>query len=118
MQSDSSNADKRKLLSALSHGSIFISSLVVSIAIPIVIYFISDDSITQANAKEAINFHLNIWLIGGIFAALSFITFGITGFILAPIWFLYQWGFSIWAVFHCLQDPNSEFRYPFIFRVM
>jgi uncharacterized protein len=118
MQADSSNADKRKLLSASSHGSIFISSLIVSIAIPIAIYMISDDLVVKNNAKEAINFHFNVWLIGGIIAVLSFLTLGILGFFLAPIWLLYHWGMSIWAISHCLQQPDKEFRYPFIFRIV
>ncbi|MEQ8468140.1 MAG: hypothetical protein RIC07_31775 [Coleofasciculus sp. E1-EBD-02] len=35
--------DQRKLLSALCHGSIFLSSVVISVAIPIVILFVTDD---------------------------------------------------------------------------
>lgn len=118
MQADSSNLDKRKLLSAVAHGSIFISALVISIAIPIAIYFISDDSLVQENAKEAINFHLNVWLIGGVIGVLSFLTFGLVGFILAPFWFIYHWGLSALAVAHCFQQPDTMYRYPFILRVM
>ena len=118
MQTDSSASDKRKFLSAIAHGSIFISATVVSIAIPIAVYFISDDSIVQENAKEAINFHLNVWLIGGVIGVLSFLTFGLVGFLLAPIWFLYHWGFSIWAIAKCLKQPDTAFRYPYILRVM
>ena len=118
MQADSSTLDKRKLLSAVSHGSIFISVLVVSIAIPIAIYFISDDSIVQDNAKEAINFHLNVWLIGGVIGVLSWLTIGLLGFILAPIWFVYHWGLSIWAIYSSLKQPDTEFRYPYIVRIM
>lgn len=118
MQADSSKLDKRKLLSAIAHSSIFISALVVSIAIPIAIYFISDDSVVQENAKEAINFHLNVWLIGSAIGVLSFLTFGLVGFILAPIWFIYHWGFSILAISHCFKQPDSAYRYPFMIRVM
>jgi uncharacterized protein len=117
MQADSSNADKRKLLSAVSHGSIFISSLLVSIVIPIGIYSVSDDLVVKNNAKEAINFHFNVWLIGGIITVLTIVTFGILGFFLAPIWLLYHWGMSIWAISHCLQQPDKEFHYPLIWRV-
>jgi uncharacterized protein len=118
MQANSSTFDKRKLLSAVAHGSIFISALLVSIVIPIAIYFVSDDSVVQDNAKEAINFHLNVWLIGGVIGILSFLTLGLVGFILAPIWFLYHWALSIWAITHCWKQPDSVYRYPFIFRVM
>ena len=118
MQADSSTLDKRKLLSALAHGSIFISALVISIAIPIAIYFISDDSVVQENAKEAINFHLNVWGIGIAIGVLSFLTLGLLGFILTPLWFVYHWGLSVWAIAHCFRQPDLEFRYPYIFRVM
>lgn len=113
-----SDTDKRKLLSAGSHASIFISALIASIGIPIAILFVSEDPVVKANAKEAINFHINVWIYGGIIAALSFITFGLLGFILGPIWLLYHWGLSIWAVFHCLNNPDQAFRYPFIFRLL
>ncbi|MGF1590805.1 MAG: DUF4870 domain-containing protein [Pleurocapsa sp.] len=113
-----SNLDKRKLLSALAHGSVFISALVLSIGIPIAILAVSEDLIIQDNAKEAINFHLNVWLVGGIIAVMSFFSFGLAGFVLGPIWLALHWGLSIWAVVQCLQTPDRSFRYPFIFRVV
>lgn len=114
----SSDTDKRKLLSAGAHASIFISALIASIGIPIGILFVSEDPIVKENAKEAINFHINVWVYGAIIAVLSFLTLGLLGFILGPIWLLYHWGLSIWAVFHCLNNPDQSFRYPFIFRLV
>jgi uncharacterized Tic20 family protein len=61
------DVDKRKILSALSHGSIFFSLLGVSIGIPIAVLFVSDDPVVKENAKEALNFHFNVWLYGIIF---------------------------------------------------
>ena len=63
----SNNIAKRKVLSAICHGSIFFSITVLGIGVPIAILFISDDEIVQDNAKEAFNFHLNAWLYGIIF---------------------------------------------------
>lgn len=109
--------DKRKLLSALSHGAIFFSTTVVSIAIPIVIYFISKDPVVRENAQEAINFHLNVWVYGLIVGILVTVTFGLL-VPLAGLWFLLHWGLTIWALFHVLSDSSEKaFRYPFIFRV-
>jgi len=113
-----SDLDKRKLLSAGCHASIFISALIASIGIPIGIFFVSEDPIVKENAKEAINFHFNVWLYGGIITFLSFITFGLLGLILGPIWFVYHWGLSIWAIVHCFNNPQQAFRYPFIFRLV
>jgi uncharacterized Tic20 family protein len=118
MQTGSDTTDKRKLLSAGAHASIFISALVASIGIPIGILFVSEDPIVKANAKEAINFHINVWIYGAIIATLSFITLGLLGLILTPLWLLYHWGLSIWAVIHCLNNPDRAFRYPFIFRLV
>jgi len=109
-----SDVDKRKLLSAGSHASIFISALVASIGIPIAILFVSEDPIVKENAKEAINFHINVWVYGLILVPLSFVTFGLAG----AVWWLVHWGLSLWAVFHCLNNPDQPFRYPFIFRLV
>lgn len=117
MQTESS-LDKRKLLSALAHGSVFISALVLSVGIPIAILSVTEDNVIKDNAREAINFHLNIWLVGGVIAVLSFFSFGLAGFLLGPIWLLIHWGLSIWAIVQCLQTPDQVFRYPFIFRVI
>ena len=117
MQVDPSS-DKQKLLSAAAHGSVFISALFISIGIPIAILYVSDDAVVKENAKEAINFHFNVWLIGGIIAVLSFLTFGLLGFVLGPIWLLIHWGLSFWAIIQCLQTPDKAFVYPFIFRLL
>ncbi|MGC8712897.1 MAG: DUF4870 domain-containing protein, partial [Leptodesmis sp.] len=58
---------QRKLLSALCHGAIFFSSLIVSIGIPIVLLLITNDPIVRENAKESINFHINLYLYAIIF---------------------------------------------------
>ena len=112
------DTDKRKLLSALSHGSIFFSATLVSIGIPIAVLFVSDDPVVKENAKEAINFHFNVWLYGAIIGVLAFITLGLLGFILGPIYFLIHWGLSLWAVITTLGNPDQAFRYPFIFRLL
>ena len=116
--SNSDSLDKTKLLSALAHGSIFISALVFSIGIPIAILTVSEDEVIKDNAKEAINFHLNIWLIGAIIGVMSVLSFGLAGIVLGPIWLVAHCGMSIWAVVQCLQAPDLAFRYPFIFRVV
>lgn len=111
MQS-TTDTDKRKLLSALSHGSIFFSGLIVSVLVPAAILIVSDDPVVKANAKEALNFHFNVWLYGLILIPLSFITFGLAG----GLWWLVHWGLTLWAIFQCLSLPDQPIRYPFIFR--
>jgi uncharacterized protein len=111
------DTDKRKLLSALCHGAIFFSTTFVSIGIPIAVLLVSQDSVVKENAKEAINFHLNVWLWGAIIAALIFISFGLL-IPLAGLGYLLHWGLTIWAIITVLSNPDSAFRYPFIFRVV
>lgn len=109
------NDDKRKLLSALCHGSIFFSSLFISAGIPIAILLISDDSIVLANAKESLNFHFNVWLYGLIFGILTFV---LIGYLFLPILVLVSWVMPIIAIIKVLGNPEESYRYPFIFRLL
>ncbi|MFW6358407.1 MAG: DUF4870 domain-containing protein [Chroococcales cyanobacterium] len=106
---------KRKLLSALAHGSIFFSALVVSIGIPIALLFVADDSVIKENAKESLNFHFNLWLYGVIFGVLAFFLIGIP-----LLWLLgiINVVMPIIAIVKVVNNPAQPFRYPFIFRVV
>lgn len=109
------DSDKRKLLSALSHGSIFFSALVVSVGIPIAILFVSDDPVVKDNAKEAINFHFNVWLYGIIFGILAWLLIGIPLLIILGI---VSWLMPILAIIQSLTNAEQPYRYPFIFRLL
>ncbi|GAB4241610.1 MAG: hypothetical protein Kow00121_67700 [Elainellaceae cyanobacterium] len=109
------DTDKRKLLSALCHGSIFLSALVFPVIVPIAILFVSDDPIVKNNAKEAINFQFNVWLYGIIFGVLTLI---LIGYLLFGILFIYHWVMPVLAILSCLRTPEQAYRYPFIFRVL
>jgi uncharacterized Tic20 family protein len=118
------DSDKRKLLSSLCHGAIFFSTAFLSIGVPIAINMVSDDPVVKSNAKESINFHLNVWfwatLIGVPLGILSFITFGLGGIIFFPVvalGYAIHWGLTIVALLHCFSKPDEPFRYPFIFRL-
>jgi len=110
--------DKRKLLSLLSHGSVFLSTLVLPISIPIAILIITDDDIVKANAREAINFQITIWIWSLIIAALTFISFGLLGFVLIPIGYLIHWGMTIWALLAVIASPNEAVKYPLILHIL
>jgi uncharacterized protein len=110
--------DKRKLFSALCHGSIFFSSLFVSIGIPIAILLLSNDPVVKESAKEAINFHLNVWVYEVIVGVLVFLSLGLLGFILVPIFYLFHWIPPILAIIQSVRNPNQSYRYPFIFRLV
>lgn len=53
------NLEKRKLLSALSHGALILNVAVLPLLIPIAVLVLSDDPIVQQNAREALNFVIN-----------------------------------------------------------
>jgi uncharacterized protein len=125
MSDISTDKSKRFLLSLVCHGFTLIGVSLLSIAAPIAVLFVSDDEVVRQNAKESINFHLNIWfwaaVIGGIYGFLSFITFGLLGLVLFPLvafGFLWHFGWSVMAILHTVTNPNEPYRYPFIFRLL
>ena len=113
------NLDIRKLLSALCHGSIFFSSSLVAVGIPIAILFISDDSIVKENAKESLNLHINVWLYGIISILLFFSVIGIPLLFISLFILLFlSWVMPIIAIVQVATEPDKCFRYPFIFRLL
>jgi uncharacterized protein len=120
----STDNSKNRLLSVVCHGCTLVGVSMVSIAIPIGALLLADNETVRANAKESINFHLNIWfwaaVIGSIYGFLSFITFGLLGLVLFPLigfGFLWHAFWSIAAVLHALSS-SEPYRYPFILRLL
>ncbi|MCT7959205.1 DUF4870 domain-containing protein [Laspinema sp. D1] len=109
------DSDKRKLLSVLSHGAIFLSATLLSVGLPIAILFLSEDPVVKGNARESINFHLNIYLYSLIFGLLSVVLIGIP---LLLILLAVSWILPIVAIVKVLSDPTLIYRYPFIFRLV
>lgn len=106
---------QRKLLSALSHGSIFFSSFVVAIAIPIAVLLITNDPIVKANAKESLNFHINVFVCGIVFLILTLILVGIPLLIALLVASVVM---PIIAIIKVLEKPDQPYRYPFLFRLL
>ncbi|MBD2036799.1 DUF4870 domain-containing protein [Leptolyngbya sp. FACHB-321] len=106
---------QRKLLSAACHGAIFFSSTIVSIGIPIAILVVSDDPVVKENAKESINFHINLYIYGIIFALLILVAIGIPLLILLAI---ASFLLPIIAIVRVATDPQKPYRYPFILRLL
>ncbi|BDA70394.1 hypothetical protein RIVM261_072510 [Rivularia sp. IAM M-261] len=103
---------QRKLLSALCHGAIFFSSLFISVGIPIVILFVTDDSVVKQNARESLNLHINLYIAAFVFGLLSFVLIGIPLLILLGIFSLIV---PIIAIVKVIENENIPYRYPFIF---
>ena len=115
-------SDKRKLLSSICHGSIFFSPLLLTIGIPLAISALSDDPVVKENAKEAVNFHLNVWLYGAIATACAFLWFLIVtipiAWILGGLLLVANYVLPVLAIIKCLTHSDETYRYPFIFRVL
>lgn len=109
------DTDKRKILSALSHGAIFFSATIVSVGIPIAILFLTADPVVKENVKESLNFHINIYIYAVIFVMLIALLIGIPLLILLGI---ISWVMPIIAIIKVINNPNIPYRYPFIFRLL
>ena len=110
---------QQKLLSALCHGSIFFTALVVSIGIPIAILLVTDDWVVKDNAREAINFHLNLFLYAALGGILFITVIGIPiAFILWGLLAIISWLLPIIAIVRVIEHPAQPYRYPFILRVL
>ncbi|MFM7469908.1 MAG: DUF4870 domain-containing protein [Nodosilinea sp.] len=109
------NSGNRKILATACHASIFLSTLLFSVGIPLVIYILSTDTMVKDTAKEAINFHLNVWLYTLIFGLLTWV---LIGWPLLGILLLVQVIMPIVAILKSLSNPDQVFRYPFIFRLL
>lgn len=113
------NSDQRKLLSALCHGAIFLSSLLISIGIPGAILFISEDPIVKENARESINFHINLYLYAAAAGVLAITVIGIPiAIVLAIALFVASFIMPILAIVSALSNPAQPYRYPFIWRLV
>ena len=109
------NADQRKLLSALCHGAIFFSYTILAVGVPIAILFTTEDSGVKANARESLNFHINLYIYGLIVGMLCLI---FIGFLLIPVLGIITIAMPIIALVKVLNSPDEPYRYPFIFRLV
>ncbi len=107
------DSDKRKLFSIASHGSIFLSQLVLSAGIPLAFLVLSDDSVVKENAKEALNFHFNMWLYSVLLIIPAALIIGLP---LVALLGLVQIVMPVLAILSSVSDPDKAYRYPFIFR--
>ncbi|WP_310488702.1 DUF4870 domain-containing protein [Chamaesiphon sp. VAR_69_metabat_338] len=120
---DRSGSGKRKLFSLLCHGSIFLGSLLVTSAIPLVILLLFDDPVIKATAKETLNYHFNIWLYFAISGALGFLFTALIvtiplAWLVGGLFFLFHWIPPIFGILATLNNPNEPYRYPFIWRLL
>jgi uncharacterized protein len=107
--------DNRKLLSAAAYISCLFSWAIVSIGVPIAILALADDPIIQANAKESLNFQINMVLYAIIFGLLCFVLIGIPLLIGLGLLSLIL---PIIATVKVLSNPDFPFKYPLIWHIL
>lgn len=109
----------RKVLSVISHASLFINSLMVGIGVPIVVLILSEDRVVQDNAREALNFHINL-LIGWAIAVVFF--FSVVGipvaFVLSGLLLVISFVMPIIAIVQTATQPEIPYRYPFVWHIL
>lgn len=110
MNKNTSN-DSRKTLSILCHASIFFSSTVISVGIPIAILLVSEDTVVKTNAKEALNFWITVYILALIWVILTFLVIENPLFVLLLIATLVM---PIIAIIKVLGNPDRSYRYPLI----
>lgn len=103
--------EKRKVYSVLCHGSQLLSYTGVSVLVPLLFLVISDDLVVQTNAKEAINFFINVLVYGVIFFALAFVLLGIPLLIFLVVASLIL---PIMAMVKVASHPDVPYRYPLV----
>ncbi len=107
--------DQRMILSALAHGAVFFSAFVVALGIPIAILFLSKDSVVKANARESLNFHINLYIYGFVFTVLAFVLIGIP---LLALLVIFSFIMPIIAIISVIKNPDQPYQYPFIYRFL
>ncbi|MFB2835752.1 DUF4870 domain-containing protein [Floridanema evergladense] len=83
--------------------------------LPIAVWLLNEDPVVQANAKESLNFHINLYVYAIAFALLIFLLIGIPLlFILAIASFV----MPIIAIMEVYRNPQRPYYYPFIIRLL
>lgn len=112
---ENANLDNQRLLSLLCHGACLFSATIVSVGIPIALLFTTEDSVVKANAREALNFQITVFIAGIIGFLLLFVG---VGFIILPLVGLFSIIFPIIAMVKVLEQPGQPYRYPLTLRLL
>lgn len=101
-----------KIWIILSHLSLVIG---VGFLLPLVVYFVKKEEspITAEHAKEALNFHISVYLYALISFVLCFVLIGI------PLLILVAAGSFVLAIVACIKASEGQlYRYPLTIRLI
>ena len=107
--------DRRKILSILSHCSIYFCPTIFAVCIPIALILLSEDDVIVGNAKEALNFYITGAILLVVFALLVFLAIGIPLLILL---YIASWVMPVFAIVKIARQSDRVYRYPLIFHLI
>ncbi|MBE9191196.1 DUF4870 domain-containing protein [Gloeocapsopsis crepidinum LEGE 06123] len=110
------DTDKRKLLSGLSHGSLSLNIVVFPVLVPIIILLVTDDEIVRGNAKEAINFAINI-IICAVISSILILVEGI-GIFLLYLLAIISFIMPLIATIYAVKNIHKPYHYPLIWHFL
>jgi hypothetical protein len=105
------NNDLNKLLSVVCHLAALFTSFLAALLVPIVILAVSEDDVVKANAREALNFQLNMLLWALLALLLVFVGIGVVLLIVLAIWCIIA---PIIAMINVASTPEVPYRYPLL----
>ncbi len=113
------NSEQRKLLSILCHASVFFSWTVLALGIPVGLFLLVDDQAVKTNAREVLNFYINLFiyslLIGVLWALVITIP---VAFVLGILVAVGNIVLPILAILKVASNPDQSYRYPFIIHLL
>ncbi len=118
-----------KLGSIAVHSAILLSFTFVSIVVPLALLAMTEDRVLRDNAKESLNFHLNLYGYGAVLALILAIAGKLSAYLIGlPLLFLATAFLGLlgvaavvlplMALVACLADERHVHHYPFIVRVL
>lgn len=103
---------QRKILSAAAHAACLVGWAWVPLLVPIAILLLSEDPIVKDNAKQSLNFQVNIILYSIVFLILAFLLIGIPLLFVVAVVSVVM---PIFAIIHVASKPDRPYRYPFVY---
>jgi uncharacterized protein len=106
------NSSDDKIWIVLCHLSLLLG---IGFVLPLIVYFVKkqDAPLTAEHAKEALNFHISIYLYGFVSFLLCFV---FIGFLLLPVVAIFS---IVCAILACAKASKGEFyRYPATIRLV
>ncbi|USR89857.1 DUF4870 domain-containing protein [Phormidium yuhuli AB48] len=113
------DSDQRKILSILCHASVFLSWTLLAVGIPVALFLLVDDQAVKTNAREVLNFYINLLIYGALIGVLWALVITIpVAFVLGILVGIANVVLPILAILKVASNPDQSYRYPFIIHLL